>query len=82
MTVRELIHELLAYSMDDEVIVTQYDGGSYVNHVRADTVKKGRFVPDVGVSGRAYASGSFIESEYLSPVGFDGAPAVIITATD
>lgn len=82
MTIRDLIHELLAYDMDAEVIVTQYDGGSNIDHVRADTVKKGRFVPDVGVSGRTYNSGTFTASEHLSSGGFGGVPAVIITAAE
>ena len=77
MTVRDLIHELLAYDMDDEVIVAQYDGGSNIDHVRADTVKKGQFVPDVSPSGNVHNWGTFT----TEPINVKSAPAVIITTS-
>lgn len=82
MKVRDLIHELLAHNLDADVIVAQYDGGSFVDHAHATTVMAGRFVADVGASGNVYDIGRFIAAQYLSSGNHGGTPAVLILPND
>lgn len=70
MTVRELIHELLAYGMDAQVIIAKDREGS--RHSPAADLEYGRYTADTTWSG------DFTPQSGLSCGGFGGTPAVVI----